>query len=79
MSLIAGCYERFLFGFSHPAALNNKESFELKTQFTYPAHKSMVKSLAAAGPYLVSGGAEDLIHLYDLKHDKDLGFLVRTF
>ena len=36
----------------------------------------MVKSLAAAGPFLCSGGADDLIHLYDLKHGKDLGFLV---
>ena len=36
----------------------------------------MVKSLAATGPFLCSGGADDLIHLYDLKHGKDLGFLV---
>lgn len=76
MTLIAGCYERFLFGYSHPTSFTNKESCELKSQFTHAAHKGVVKSLAAAGPFLASGGADDLIHLYDLKHGKDLGFLV---
>lgn len=36
----------------------------------------MVKCLAAAGQFLASGGADDLIHLYDLKTDKDLSFLM---
>ena len=76
MALIAGSYERFLFGFSHPASFKNKDAFELKSIFTYPAHKGVVKSLACAGPFLVSGGADDLIHLYDMKFEKDLGFLV---
>jgi protein MAK11 len=76
MALIAGSYERFLFGFSHPASFRNKEGFELKSMFTYPAHKGVVKSLACGGPFVVSGGADDLIHLYDLKFEKDLGFLV---
>lgn len=76
MTLIAGCYERFLFGYSHPTSFTNKESCELQSQFTHAAHKGVVKSLASAGPFLASGGADDLIHLYDLKHGKDLGFLV---
>jgi len=53
-----------------------QESCELKRQFTHAAHKGVVKSLAAAGPFLASGGADDLIHIYDLWHDKDLGFLI---
>ncbi len=76
MTLIAGCYERFLFGYNHPTSCSNKESCELQSQFTHAAHKGVVKSLAAAGPFLASGGADDLIHLYDLRHAKDLGFLV---
>lgn len=36
----------------------------------------MVKSLVSAGPLVASGGADDLIHLYDLKTNKDLGFLI---
>lgn len=35
-----------------------------------------MKSLASGGPYVASGGADDLIHIYDLRHDKDLGFLM---
>lgn len=76
MALIAGSYERFLFGYSHPASFRNKDAFDMKSMFTYPAHKGVVKSLACAGPFVVSGGADDLIHLYDLKYEKDLGFLV---
>eukprot|EP00890_Picochlorum_soloecismus_P006725 jgi/Picsp_1/878/NSC_04366-R1_p21-activated protein kinase-interacting protein 1 len=76
MSLIAGSYERFLFGYRHPDSLKDRESCEIKRQFTHAAHKSVVKSLAAAGPFLASGGADDLIHVYDLWHDKDLGFLM---
>lgn len=53
-----------------------QESCELKREFTHAAHKGVVKSLDAAGPFLASGGADDLIHLYDLKHNKDLGFLM---
>lgn len=45
-------------------------------RFTHAAHKGVVKCLAAAGQYMASGGADDLIHLYDLKTDKDLGFLM---
>eukprot|EP00955_Chlamydomonas_euryale_P078547 363169-Chlamydomonas_euryale.AAC.40 len=35
-----------------------------------------VKCVASSGPYLASGGADDTIHLYDVQHDKDLGFLM---
>jgi hypothetical protein len=32
--------------------------------------QSAVKCLVAAGPYVASGGADDLIHLYDMKVGK---------
>jgi hypothetical protein len=126
MTLVAGCYERFLFGFScdaggeqvsraarrqrqprrrplaphrssqHTAAGPTQptkpnqppppptpnpdppqtERAPLRRTFTHAAHKGVVKALAAAGPFVASGGADDLIHLYDLKADKDLGFLM---
>ncbi|KAL4529681.1 hypothetical protein Ndes2437B_g08753 [Nannochloris sp. 'desiccata'] len=75
MTLIAGCYERFLFGFNYPDSIS-AETPELARAFTHAAHKSVVKSLASAGSFVASGGADDLIHLYDLKSDKDLGFLM---
>lgn len=48
----------------------------LRRTFTHAAHKGAVKSLACAGPFMASGGADDLIHLYDMKSDRDLGFLM---
>lgn len=48
----------------------------LEKTFTYAAHKNAVKCVAAAGGYLVSGGGDDTIHLYDTKRHKDLGFLM---
>lgn len=56
--------------------LSKQETPELVRAFTHAAHKSVVKSLASAGPFVASGGADDLIHLYDLKANKDLGFLM---
>lgn len=103
-TLIAGCYERFLFGFqtsknnevgvmlcaerltprqssgvAHcrplrlpplPGAQGAQQAQEplgLRRIFTHAAHKGIVKCVAAAGQYAASGGADDLIHLYDLK------------
>jgi protein MAK11 len=39
----------------------------LQRSFTHAAHKGVVKCVAAAGQYAASGGADDTIHLYDLK------------
>ena len=40
---------------------------QLERAFTHAAHKGVVKCAAAAGPYAATGGADDLVHLYDLK------------
>mmetsp|Transcript_32352 Transcript_32352/g.58780 ORF Transcript_32352/g.58780 Transcript_32352/m.58780 type:complete len:426 (-) Transcript_32352:90-1367(-) len=74
MHLFAGCYERFLFGFSLNDELTN--NFELKKKYTFAAHKNAVKCVASAGSLLASGGNDDLIHLYDLKSESDLGVLM---
>lgn len=49
---------------THPAAPQDQQ---LERAFTHAAHKGVVKCAAAAGPYAATGGADDLIHLYDLK------------
>jgi protein MAK11 len=54
----------------------SQDGFGLKRTFTHAAHKAAVKSLACAGPFMASGGADDLIHLYDMKSNRDLGFLM---
>ncbi|GLC45171.1 hypothetical protein PLESTB_000427800 [Pleodorina starrii] len=74
MFLFAGSYERFIFGFS--ASADCSEPQEIVKRYTFAAHKSAVKCLVAAGPYVVSGGADDLIHMYDMKAERDLGVLM---
>lgn len=70
MKLVAGSYERFLFGYHlAPTALKEElpedaeaaEPRPLSTAFTYAAHLGPIKSLAASGSYLVSGGSDDII------------------
>jgi hypothetical protein len=87
MTLVAGSYERFLFGYAAPAAAGAAAAAAAGADgadaappparlFTHPAHKSAVRALAAAGPFLASGGADDTVHLYDQRRGRDLGFLV---
>jgi WD40 repeat protein len=72
MTLVGGSYERFLFGYSY----DSTTSSQLDRSFTYAAHKAAVKCLASAGPFLASGGVDDLIHIYDMRLGKDLGYLM---
>jgi len=43
-----------------------QDGASLERQATYPAHKGAIKCLASAAGLLASGGADDLIHLYDV-------------
>ncbi|RYR50605.1 hypothetical protein Ahy_A07g037233 isoform B [Arachis hypogaea] len=72
MSLVAGSYERFIWGFS----LNPKnETLTLTPLFSYPSHLSLIKCVAVSGSVVASGGADDTIHLYDLATAASLGSL----
>ncbi|DBA85051.1 TPA: hypothetical protein ACH3X2_005782 [Trebouxia sp. C0005] len=74
MTLVAGCYERFIFGFGLP--LDTSKAQVLAKRFAYPGHQGAVKCLTAGGTYVVSGGADDQLHIYDTEGQKDLGFLM---
>ena len=79
-SILAGSYERFLFGHTFsPAGFtttleddkNNEEKKKegdatKKTKFlcTIDAHQQSIKSLAAAGPFFCSGGHDDRIRAF---------------
>jgi WD40 repeat protein len=96
MTLVAGCYERFIFGFDlpvdtskveasslpvcscHYSNLSTTESVgcavltayllqaqDLAKRFAYPGHQGAVKCLTAGGTFVVSGGADDQLHIYD--------------
>ncbi|KAK9816721.1 hypothetical protein WJX72_004220 [[Myrmecia] bisecta] len=75
MTLVAGCYERFLFGYTFSSATESKAA-GLHRSFTYPAHQGPVKCVAVGAQLVASGGADDQIHLYDLQAGTDLGFLM---
>ncbi|PNX94481.1 p21-activated protein kinase-interacting protein 1-like [Trifolium pratense] len=70
INLVAGSYERFIWGFN----LNpNKQT--LTPFFSYPSHLSLIKSVAVSGSVVASGGSDDTIHLYNLSAASSLGSL----
>ncbi|KAJ3674525.1 hypothetical protein LUZ60_005141 [Juncus effusus] len=67
MAVVAGSYEKFIWGFS----LKN-----LNPIFSYPSHTSPIKCAAAAGPLAASGGSDDAVHIYHLPSSSDAGSLL---
>ncbi|KAJ1266419.1 hypothetical protein BS78_08G149600 [Paspalum vaginatum] len=85
MALVAGSYERFIWGFSlkevtsaAATADSSSETLTLKPKFSYAAHTGPVRCVAAAARagLAATGGADDSIHLYDLPTAADLGKLL---
>ncbi|XP_062094914.1 uncharacterized protein LOC133800846 [Humulus lupulus] len=77
MSLIAGSYERFIWGFKLKPLKQSSDdkTLTLTPLFSYPSHLSSITTVAAAGPAAASGGSDDTIHLYDLATASSLGSL----
>ncbi|KAH7673836.1 protein MAK11 protein [Dioscorea alata] len=75
MSLVAGSYEKFIWGFSLKT-LATSETLTLKPLFSYPSHTAPIKSVAVAGPVGASGGADDAIKIYDLPSSSEIGSLL---
>ncbi|PKA45768.1 hypothetical protein AXF42_Ash018319 [Apostasia shenzhenica] len=77
MTLVAGSYEKFIWGFSVKSLTSTSgESPSLKAAFSYPSHTAPIKSVAAAGPVAASGGADDTIKIYDLASSSEIGSLI---
>ncbi|KAF4346835.1 hypothetical protein G4B88_011108 [Cannabis sativa] len=77
MSLIAGSYERFIWGFKLKPLKQSSDgkTLTLTPLFSYPSHVSSITTVAAAGPAAASGGSDDTIHLYDFAAASSLGSL----
>ncbi|PKI31830.1 hypothetical protein CRG98_047781 [Punica granatum] len=78
MSLIAGSYEKFIWGFKlkplkHPS--DDGKTLSLTRLFSYPSHLSPISTVAAAGPVAASGGGDDTVHIYDIAAAASLGSL----
>ncbi|KAL5726856.1 hypothetical protein ACHQM5_000104 [Ranunculus cassubicifolius] len=72
MTLVAGSYEKFIWGYK----LQSTGTPTLKPLFSYPAHLSTIKCVAVSGPVAVSGGADDAIKIYDLPSSSEVGSLM---
>jgi len=70
MSLVAGSYEKFIWGLTL-----KPQSKSLTPLFSYPSHLSSIKAVAVSGSVVASGGEDDTIHLYDLSAASSLGSL----
>ncbi|CAN0858671.1 p21-activated protein kinase-interacting protein 1-like [Linum grandiflorum] len=75
MSLIAGSYDRFIWGFKLKPVADQQSLLSLVPLFSYPSHLSPILTAAAAGPIAASGSSDDTIHLYDLPSASSLGSL----
>ncbi|KAG6620627.1 hypothetical protein I3842_Q057500 [Carya illinoinensis] len=73
MSLIAGSYEKYIWGFKLKP--HETPHLILTPLFSYPSHQSSITTVATCGHYAASGGSDDTIHLYDLPSASYLGSL----
>ncbi|KAL9275822.1 p21-activated protein kinase-interacting protein 1-like-like protein [Drosera capensis] len=76
MSLIAGSYERFIWGFHVKPNSSQPLTLTLTQLFSYPSHISPIKSVALSFPIAASAASADSIKLYDLSTNTELGSLL---
>ncbi|CAN8243785.1 unnamed protein product [Cochlearia groenlandica] len=78
MSIIAGSYERYIWGFKLKPTKHDtdNQTLTLTPIFSYPSHISPITTVACSGPAAASGGSDDTIHLYDLPSASSLGSLL---
>lgn len=72
MSLVAGSYERFIWGYKLKSR-KHPHSLTLSPLFSFPSHLSTIKTVAVAGSAAVSGGNDDSIKIYDLSSSAEIG------
>ncbi|OMJ14012.1 p21-activated protein kinase-interacting protein 1-like [Smittium culicis] len=72
--IVAGTYERLLYGL---VASYDTENSELKIvpRFIMPSHINCVTTVSIGKKFLASGSADEVIKLFDLKRQKELGSL----
>ena len=82
--IIAGSYERLLYGLQGTVSASSPTSSELewtlKPIFIFPAHVSYIKTVAASpqgGKWLVTGSGDEIIKVWDLKRRKEVGGLMQ--
>ncbi len=77
--IIVGTYEHVLYGIDAITTYISKSAsiaVIFNPVWIFEAHTGAVKSVAVGGRYLASGGADEVIKLYDMRKRKDLGSLL---
>ncbi|PIN18976.1 WD40 repeat-containing protein [Handroanthus impetiginosus] len=77
MSLVAGSYERFIWGYKLKSR-KHLSSLTLSPLFSFPSHLSTIKTVAVAGSAAVSNGNNDTIKIYDLSTSSEIGSLYHS-
>jgi protein MAK11 len=79
LTIVAGSYEKILYGVQFDPTLREKgDESAMRPVFVFPAHISCVKAVAASpqgGRWLVTGGTDEAIKVWDLRRRKELGSL----
>jgi len=70
--VIAGTYEEFVIGYKF---YSESGEFKLEQSFANHSHKASVRCLATKKHLLASGGADEAIHLYDMRTRQESGIL----
>lgn len=72
--VILGTYERFLVGYT---LIKDKstDGYKFERTFAEEAHNGGIKCVAASQEYLVSGGTDECIKVYDMQSRGDVGSL----
>jgi protein MAK11 len=82
--IIAGSYERLLYGLEGTVSVSSSAASELewtlKPIFIFPAHVSCIKTVAASpqgGKWLATGSGDEIIKVWDLRRRKEIGGLMQ--
>lgn len=71
--IIVGTYEQYLLGYKVNNIVNE---YKMERTFATRSHISSVRSVASSRHYLASGGADDSVYLYDMRHRVESGRLM---
>ncbi|WCJ27441.1 p21-activated protein kinase-interacting protein 1-like [Euphorbia peplus] len=76
MTLIAGSYEKFIFGYKlkpSPKPSDSQQTLTLTQLFSYSSHLAPITTTAVSGSVAASGSSDDTIHVYDISTTSSLG------
>ena len=71
--VLVGCYEEFVLGFLPSTKEDGTPA--LKPSFSNHAHSGVVKALGAGGKFMVSGGGDENVKIFNLRNRTEFGAL----